>query len=106
MEQTSVIKIFLAEKYKQYGVHRNMLWSKNVYKWVRYRFAAINMSWKTVHGVETHWLSDKEKVLSPAVSKEGHADSLHGHKKTPQYSYLPTPLLGQDMTQGQFLSGV
>ena len=22
------------------------------------------------------------------------------------YTYLPTPLLGQDMTQGQFLSGV
>ena len=22
------------------------------------------------------------------------------------YIYLPTPLLGQDMTQGQFLSGV
>ena len=24
----------------------------------------------------------------------------------PSLSYLPTPLLGQDMTQGQFLSGV
>ena len=26
--------------------------------------------------------------------------------KTIIYSYLPTPPLGQDMTQGQFLSGV
>ena len=29
---------------------------------------------KTVHVVETHYLSDKEKV-----SKEGHADSYAGH---------------------------
>ena len=27
-------------------------------------------------------------------------------KKESQRSYLPTPPLGQDMTQGQFLSGV
>ena len=26
--------------------------------------------------------------------------------KSFMYSYLPTPPLGQDMTQGQFLSGV
>ena len=29
---------------------------------------------KTVHGVETHWLSNKEKVLGAVVSKEGHAE--------------------------------
>ena len=32
------------------------------------------------HGVETHWLSDKENVLDAAVSKEGHADSLLGYE--------------------------
>ena len=37
---------------------------------------------KTVHGVEMHWLSDKEKVPGVAVSKEGHVDSLLGHEET------------------------
>ena len=31
--------------------------------------------------------------------------NLWGMRSTP-LSYLPTPPLGQDMTQGQFLSGV
>ena len=30
---------------------------------------------KTVYGVETHWPSSEEKILSTVVSKEGHADS-------------------------------
>ena len=33
---------------------------------------------KTVHGVETNWLSSKEKVLDKAVNKEGYADSFSG----------------------------
>ena len=32
-------------------------------------------------------------------------ESKYEHNCTDK-SYLPTPLLGQDMTQGQFLSGV
>ena len=37
---------------------------------------------KTVHGVDTHWFFDKEKVLDTAASKEGHTDSLVEPKKT------------------------
>ena len=33
------------------------------------------------------------------------ADQIRYNLKSAQY-YLPTPPLGQDMTQGQFLSGV
>ena len=36
----------------------------------------------TVDEVEAHWHSNKEKVPDAAVSKEGHADSVLGHKKT------------------------
>ena len=34
---------------------------------------------KTVYKVETHWLSDKEKVPDAVVSKEAHVDSVLGH---------------------------
>ena len=37
---------------------------------------------KTVHGVETHWLSGKEKVASEVVSKESDTDSVLGHERT------------------------
>ena len=40
----------------------------NLYQWARVK--------KTVDGVETHWLSTKEKVLSAMVSKGGHAESV------------------------------
>ena len=40
---------------------------------------------KKVHGVETHWLSGKEKVPATAVCKEGHVDSVLGHERTDQY---------------------
>ena len=42
---------------------------------------------KTIHKVETHRLSGKEKVLDTAVSKEGHAHSILGHKRTNEYSF-------------------
>ena len=42
----------------------NLLWWALVYKTVE----------KTVHEMETHWLSGKEKVLGAAASKEDHAD--------------------------------
>ena len=55
---------------------------KNVYKWVKYRFAWVE---KTVYGVEAHRLFGKEKVPGVAVSKEGHADSLLRDKRTHRY---------------------
>ena len=40
---------------------------------------------KIVLGVETPWLSGKEKVQGAAVSKEGHAYSLLGHERSHHY---------------------
>ena len=45
----------------------------------------MNQSKRTAHGMETHWLSGKEKVPGAAVSKGGHADSLLGYEKTYYY---------------------
>ena len=45
----------------------------------------MNPSQKTIHGVETQWLSSKEKVLGEAVSKVGHADSDLGHDRICHY---------------------
>ena len=62
---------------------------KYVYKWSKHRFA-INPARleKTLHEVEIHWLSDKEKVLGAVVSKEGHADSLLGRVRI-HYNWFP-----------------
>ena len=40
---------------------------------------------KTVNGVETHWLSGKENVPGPAVSKEGDVDNVLGCERTHDY---------------------
>ena len=40
---------------------------------------------KTVHEVETFWLSDKEKVPVTAISKEGDADNFLGHERGHRY---------------------
>ena len=45
---------------------------------------------KTVHGIETHWLSGQENVPGTAVSKEGHADTQLGNKMNDQ-SWFPWP---------------
>ena len=37
----------------------------------------MNLSWKDK--VETHWLSDKGKVLGAVIIKEGHAGNFRGH---------------------------
>ena len=42
---------------------------------------------KEVSGMEMHWLSGKENVLSAAVSKEGHADSVLGNESTHDYLF-------------------
>ena len=46
-------------------------------------------SWfeKTVHGVETNWLSGKEKVPGTAVSKEDNTENLLGHERTHRKRY-------------------
>ena len=49
-------------------VYREAYFSPNITNW-------LNVE-KTVHGVETYWLPDKEKVPGAAVNKEGHAVSL------------------------------
>ena len=51
---------------------------KNVNKRAKHGFVQ-----NTVHGVETHWLSRKEKVMGTAVRKESHADSLLRHERNP-----------------------
>ena len=43
---------------------------------------------KTIHGMETHWLLSKEKLLGTVVCKEGYADSLSGHERTCYYWFL------------------
>ena len=43
---------------------------------------------KTVHGVETHWLSGKEKVLGAAVSKESHAGTVFYDMKCLSIDFL------------------
>ena len=40
---------------------------------------------KTVHQMETHWLSGKEKVPGTVVSKESHVDSLLRQERTHHY---------------------
>ncbi len=44
--------------------------------------------------------ADKDEDNSPKNVNNVHDTSSH------KYIYLPTPTLGQDMSQGQFLSGV
>ena len=65
------------------NMYRDVCFSqKDIYNWVKHGFAT------TVHGVETHWLSGKEKVLGTEVSKEGHADSVLVYEKICKQCYL------------------
>ena len=79
LEQRSVIKFMLAEKCKPCDIYK---WMSNVFQEARSRkknifINVLNMrlalqAWieKTVHEVETHWQSGKEKVPGAAVSKK------------------------------------
>ena len=40
---------------------------------------------KTFHGVETHWLSSKEKVPDVFFNKEVDTDSVLGHERISDY---------------------
>ena len=96
LEQRSVIKFLLAEKCKPCEIYRRLYNEYGEACLVKKMFTnALNMilsiqAWvkQTVHGVEIHWLSSKEKVLCPAVSLEGHAKSLPGHERIYHY-WLP-----------------
>ena len=62
----------------------------NVYKWAKHGFATTSPSPKRLSKKWKHTDSGKEKVLSTAISKEGHADSLLRHERT-QYFLLSIP---------------
>ena len=59
-----------------------MFCQKDIYKWVRNEFGTKKLSLK-----HSPWngnlltLFSKEKFLSAAVSKEGHAESLFGYER-------------------------
>ena len=54
-----------------------MFVSKKMFtNWVNISLPLETWVKKTVHGVEAHWLSSKEKVPGSAISKEGQADSF------------------------------
>ena len=96
LEQRTVIKFLMAQKCKPCEIYRRM---HGVY-WEAYFSQRIfsnglNMglpiqAWvdKSVHRVETYWLSGKEKVPGTAISKEGHADSFLRHEMT-HYCWFP-----------------
>ena len=42
---------------------------------------------KTIHGVETHWLSGKKNIRGAAISKDN-ANSFMGHERIPYYWFL------------------
>ena len=92
-EQKSVIRFLMAKKCKPCHIYTRMcdVWRKTCFSQKmftnRLNIGLLLWDWmeKTVHRVETHWLSSKEKVLGAVVSKEGHADSVLGHEKTHHY---------------------
>ena len=104
LEQRPIIKFLVAENCKPYEIEQR------IYDVYRETCLGLNISlpqqaWvkKTVHWMETHWLSDKENVLGAVVQKEAQADNLLGHERTHHYWFswrrcsckkaflLPTP---------------
>ena len=49
---------------------------------------------------------DQDSILGQVIPKTQKIVLDAVLLNTQYYTYLPTPMLGQDMTQGQFLSGV
>ena len=77
LEQRSFIKHLVIEKCKQreinkrlYDVYGEAFCCQNIFTH-KLNMGLSLWAWveKTVHGVETHWISGKEKVLGEAVSK-------------------------------------
>ena len=84
LEQRSVIKFFGGrEEQTIWNFLKNVL-DKKVSKWAKHlpQWAWVK---KTVHGVETHWLSSKNKAQGAVVNKEGETDCLLGHERTHDY---------------------
>ena len=92
-KQKSVIKSEVTEMLKPCEIHNRMC---DVYREVcfsksmstnRLKLSLPQRAWvkKTVHRVETYWLSDKLKAPSPAVCKEGDAENLLGYEWTNHY---------------------
>ena len=96
LEQRSVINLLLAEKCKTCeiywricNVYREESFSQKMFtNGLNKDFPLWDTVEKTVHRVEAHWLSSNKNVPTAVVSKEGHADSLQGHKKTHFYWFL------------------
>ena len=95
-EQRSVSQFLVAEKHKPCEICRRMwfVWRtfsflypppQNVYKSAKHQFITRSMCKKkkiTVYGVETDWLSIKEKVPGAVFSKGSQADGFLGHERT------------------------
>ena len=81
------VEYFVGKKCKPSKIYRRMY---DVYGdvYLIKKYLQISLTWicqknlskkKTVHWMEKHILSGKEKVSGAAVSKEGHSDSLQRH---------------------------
>ena len=67
LEQRSVMKFLVAKQCKACEINQR-IWcvreifflkvKRNIYKWAKRGFATLNLSWKTVHRVEMHWLTN------------------------------------------------
>ena len=61
-------------------VYREAYLRKKRVKWAKHE---PEPKWRSAVNVEeTHGISRKENILGAVASKEGHADSLLGHKRT------------------------
>ena len=93
-EQRSLMKFLVAEKCKPCEIYRRMIDIYGETSFGQKMFTnELNMDlpllWvqvkKTVHRMETLWLSVKEKVLAAAVNKEGSADLFWDTKRNHYY---------------------
>ena len=71
-------------------------WGHNPGAWTGCNLATTVVTWPTILHLGPYW----------ARQAVGGANQSAGHVKPEYLYYLPTPPLGQDMTQGQFLSWV
>ena len=77
----------VAEKCKPCEIHWRIFYvyevcfSLNIFT-NRLNMGLPQLAWveKTIDGVETHWLSGREKVSNAKLSKEGHADRRLEHE--------------------------
>ena len=90
LEQKYDIRFFSAGKYKQWETCRRMsvvcggacFCEKVLTNKQDIALPLWTKVEKTVNGVETHWISRKERVPGAVVSKEGDFESLLGNWKT------------------------